>query len=339
MAALHPDWLAAIDAAEILGPTRYRVLEQVRNVPAGEGEAPGSTQHRRRPPPPLLRAFEAELYARLYVRPGLVEPARITPEADRDFVIALSAANCGRGGWEPGWTIAAPTGVAGQIGVMKDGLIFRVAWHDVRASPGGLHAGKPCRVRIAKEFRNLMPHFYVAVGDGDTGEPEPRPAMRIYWHLTAEAAAPFISSVTQHLNAHGVPFRAKVLRAPQAYHRADAGVLYLEPRWYRRAGNLLAIVYREVADGLRAETPLFARRLARGLAHAEDPGNGQSFGQHRCHLVALAGWSSFARHETMRAARAATLAAIVRAAGLDPSRPHLGPGSRDYHAVKQALDG
>ena len=89
------------------------------------------------------------------------------------------------------------------------------------------------------------------------------------------------------LNAASVPFRLKVLSNPDAYTRADAGVLYLRRRHALAAGDVIARIYEAVADGLRPEIPLLTLRLADGLALAESPPTG-SYGQHRCRLIARA---------------------------------------------------
>jgi type III HopA1-like effector protein len=94
---------------------------------------------------------------------------------------------------------------------------------------------------------------------------------------------------------------------------------------------------RELQTGLRREVPLFTKPVAAGLGMAEDPANGMSFGQHRCHLIALAAWISFTRGESTLDARASTLAGLIKAAHLNPSHLHLGPTSRDSHALEAAL--
>jgi hypothetical protein len=337
---LHPDLFTALDSSEILAPTRYRVLEQVRDISQGgnnngdtTGLASGNAANSS-----LLAAFEADLYSQLYVRPSGIGPVLIDPLAQRDLVNALSAANSGRGGWEPGWVVDCETR-DGRVAVNKNGLSFWAGRDGVQARRGRLRPGLPCRVRVGKEFRNLLPGYYMAIGDGVArhSRASVRPLIRLYWHLTPETAVPFMAMLTEHLNGAGVPFRAKVLNTPYAYHRADAGVLYLERPWYRRSSDLLARIYRGLQGRLRQEVPLFTRPVAAGLGVAEDPANGMSFGQHRCHLIALASWTSFIRGETTLDARASTLAELIKAAHLNPSRLHLGPRSRDSHTLQAVL--
>jgi hypothetical protein len=336
MTPIHDDLRVILDAVHILSPARYVLLGEVRDVPPapppdvpGGVDGPGAT--------PLVASLESDLYARLYTRP--VDPPA-APAADeparRDLVAALSAANTGRGTWEPGWTVAG-VDQDGRVAVAKGGLTFWAEPAEVRAPGGAPRPGVSCRVRVGKERRNQVPGFYIALGDadgdGDEADDRPGPLVRVYWHLTAGAAAPFIAAVTSVLNAGGVPFQVKVPSDPGGYRRADAGVLYLRRRDCERVGGALARVHGSVAWGLRPGVPMFTKRLADGLALAEDPGDDLSFGEHRCRLVACALWRSFVDGEAGRSARAGKLAAVFRESGLDPARPYLGPGSRDDYAT------
>jgi hypothetical protein len=336
MATLHDDLMAALDAAEVTSPTGYTFQGEARDLsawsPMPDGPAPPPAVEDE---PAWLAALEGELYARFYTRPTAGNgPAPSDFLAQRDHLSALSAANTGRGTWEPGWTIDH-LDEDGRVAVAKDGLTFWVEPSGLRGHSAPPRPGDFCRVLVAKELRSLMPGFYVAIGDGDPDDPRaaPEPLVRTYWHLRPAAAAPYIAAVTAALNARGVPFRTKVLNDPGAYLRADAGVLYLGRRDFRRIGDAIAQIHRAIAPGLRPEVPRFTKRLAPGLGLAEDPSNGLSFGQHRCRLVARAAWRSFAGGDAGRDARCETLAAEFRAAGLDPARPYLEPRSSDDYAL------
>jgi hypothetical protein len=336
MAPIHPDLLSVVDAVEIDSPAAYTVLGVRRDLPPEAAATPVGEEA-----PPLVSWLDQDLYGSLYTRPQSPEvPAAGDWLARRDFVAALSAANCGSGTWEPGWTVG-PTEEDGRVAVFKDGLTFWVPPDGLRTAGGRAEPGASCRVRVGKELRNLMPGFYVAVGDaeGELDAPsEPRdPLVRYYWHLTPDAAAPLLAAATAALNAAGVPFRIKVLSDPAVYRRADAGVLYLRRRYLRRAGQAVARVYDAVATGLLPEVPLFTKRLAPGLGLAEDvPDGRRSFGQNRCRLVAEALWTAFRGGLNGRGPRAAAVSAAFRRVGLDPARPYLEPGSRDRYAFRRA---
>jgi lantibiotic modifying enzyme len=116
----------------------------------------------------------------------------------------------------------------------------------------------------------------------------------------------------------------KVLSDPGLYTRADAGVLYVRKRHASRAREAVAEVHKSLGAGLRPEIPLFTRRLASGLAIAEDPANASSFGQHRCKVIALALWRSFSQGDSSREARIGMVATVFKHEGLDPVHPDLG---------------
>jgi hypothetical protein len=326
MTAIHPDLVAVGGAAEVVSPGGYVLLGEAREV-AAAGAAPEAEA--------LLAALAGDLYSRVYVRPagGTGAPADLL--AERDHVAALSAANSGGGTWEPGWTAGA-VDEDGRVAVTRDGLTFFAPPPEVRARRGAVRPGAPCRVWVGKERRNLLPGYYLAVGNA--APRDAAPLVRLYWHLTARAAVVYVAEATAALNSRDVPFRTKVLSDPGAYLRADAGVLYLERRHYRRLGDVLRALHLRLGPDLRPPTPLFARPLAPGLGLAEDPRDGMSFGQHRCRLAAQGLWRAFLQGDRTPEARAATLAATFREAGLNPAAPHLESGSRDRYTLRPPAD-
>jgi hypothetical protein len=326
MTVLHPDLITLADATQIISATSYRVLDQMRDLGEGTGDPPGDL-------PPPVAALANDLYDRLYIRPS--EPG--SPRGagwlvHRDFLAALSAANTGRGTWDPDWTVRSIVG-DGQVAVGRPELDLWAAAEHVRAATGQLAPGDKCRLRVPKELRYLMKGYYYVFGDGEEDEIEPgrsgavEPQWRYYWHLTREAAAPFIAMATSILNAHSVPFRLKVLRDPEAYGRADAGVLYVGRRHALNLGDAIARIHEAVASGLRPEVPLLTHRLGAGLGLAEAPPASSSYGQHRCRLIARALWQSFDGGDHGRDDRLATLAATFQQNRLDPRHPYLAPGS------------
>jgi hypothetical protein len=158
-------------------------------------------------------------------------------------------------------------------------------------------------------------------------------------HAAAAAAMPHLPQVTsgverllanvsRTLNRFGVPFRFKCLDAAQNYVRLDAAVLYVARRHDRLVRELLD----ELAAGLDSRhlgdaTPLFARRLRPGVGQAEDPAGGESFGQHRCRIVAEGLWNAYAGQAPTREARLACVVAQFARYGLSLRRPHLNAGS------------
>jgi hypothetical protein len=156
-------------------------------------------------------------------------------------------------------------------------------------------------------------------------------SIRVYWSLCAAGAAPFAHHVPRALRAAGVPFQAKLMDDPQAFRRADSAVCYLPADAWDAARPALERAHADLLPWLRPTTPLFASRLAPGLAVAEDPGGEDSFGTHRAALLAAGLWDARDGGDPVLAVEAR-----FRAAGLDLDAPHRGPGSRaayPFHAA------
>ena len=118
MTDLHPDLITITDAVQILSATSYRVLDQTRDLGDKTGDVPGDL-------PPLVSALAGDLYDRLYIRPsGPGGPRGSDWLVHRDFLAALSAANGGRGTWDPDWTVRQ---------IASDGQVV-VGRHELRTS-------------------------------------------------------------------------------------------------------------------------------------------------------------------------------------------------------------
>jgi len=87
-------------------------------------------------------------------------------------------------------------------------------------------------------------------------------------------------------------------------------------------------LHRTVSTHLARRTPMFTKRLARGLAVAEDPGDGRSFGQHRCQLVAEGLVRAFENGTTALSDVSGAIAGRFAEEGLTITRPWLNAGSR-----------
>jgi hypothetical protein len=105
-----------------------------------------------------------------------------------------------------------------------------------------------------------------------------------------------------------------VLTAPIEPARLVASMLYL-PSLTPLSPELVA----ELAPCLRPDTPPLCLPVAPGIAVAEYPDNGMTFGEHRCNLVALA---LGALHPARQGSELQAIADVFRAHGVDPSAPH-----------------
>lgn len=286
----------------------------------------------------LTSRLASALYHRKYCRPtpGSSNAVPSDPRRSRVFVEQLSHANCGSGTWEPGWIVqAVETDGTFVVRRQRDDLLVWARPDQFRSGGGAPEIGPIGRVRVAKELREMLQGYYMAFGDADRGQDdghEPTDIVRFYWNLTAEGAVPWIRELTGRFNAAGIPFHAKVLSDPAAYVRADAGVLYVERGNVAGTLDLLPDVHANVRTSLRSTVPMFTKRLAPGLAVAEDPGDGRSFGQHRCQLIAEALVRAFEAAAVGFASRLQTVVDRFADEGLSVARPWLNTRSGDvYH--------
>jgi hypothetical protein len=270
-------------------------------------------------------ALAGLIYRRCYVRPyGHRRNAVVDTNGDRVLQASLSAAAPNGRTWERGWQWDSTDG--DLMVVVRDNVRLWARPDGVRApQDAGLTVGGPCELLVPTERQWLIPGFHAVVGrESWTAADEEAGVLRLYWHATDASATPLLAAMRAALDDAGVPFRLKTPRNGTGYRRADAAVLYLPRSRFPAVRAALAAVHAELAGGLRPTVPLFTKRLGRGLGLAEDPGSAESFGQHRCRIVARA------LIDAGPAGHDAALAAVIdafRAAGLDPHRPHLSPGS------------
>ena len=280
----------------------------------------------------LLDRLEAALYHSFY-RHGRPLPHRPGdgPPFSRDslFVDALSAANVGQGGWDPGWFVEADEGRL--VRVTRDGL--RMSDPASECRPPESAPGRPTSVRRLKEHRSLSPWFYFAFGDADDGYVD-AVETRVYFNVTAAGAAPLVATATRTLNEAAVPFSLKVLNHPANFTCCDAGVLYLRRGAFSRAREPLRAVASACSPYLRPDAPAFTRPLCAGIAVAEHvPGHGESFGSSRCRLLAEGVLAAHERGTTTPAGRLDAVAERFAERGLDLDVPYLAPSSSEAYVL------
>jgi hypothetical protein len=308
----------ALRAAAVTSSTSYAWFgRRARAVPAG-ATLPARAY--------LVRALEGTLYRSFYTQGVPVPVSGLLPVPAPPiaaFVAALSEANAGHGGWQPGWQIV-DTGPE-ELTVARAGLRVQVAASECRRAEGST-ASLP----RANEHRDASPGFYTAFGDEvpDIGDDDVE--LRVYFHLTAAGAAPFVASCTRVLNRAGVAFVLKVVDNPAAFVRCDAAVLYLAG--FPRA-ELRQVVAASAPD-LRAPVPAFGKPIAAGVAVGEHRATlGGSFGSSRCRLVAEGLVDAHEHGERDRDARLNAVERRFAASGLSLQAPYLVAGSADGHAL------
>lgn len=149
-------------------------------------------------------------------------------------------------------------------------------------------------------------------GGGWDPRSAPPGTTRLYLSPDVWALPQLMGALTVLLEERSEPWMIKAATRAESVGRPDAVVLYLAD-----AAAFDAVV--ELCSGRvhPKPGPALTEQLAPGIAWAEDPGDGRSFGESRCLLVADA---------LRRGGRSGFLDAVeaeFAAAGIDPARPHL----------------
>jgi len=260
--------------------------------------------------------------------PSRNEPSDLLP-AQVLFRSALSAANAGVGHWDSGWEVLTIKG--DTLIVQKDDFELVVHEQDLMPVDGTMAPGIRVRLRFPKEWLGISPGFYTALSN--TEMPDQGPLIRIYWNVNAEGGVCLLQSITSILNRACLPFRLKVVNNPSRFIRCDAAILYLRKADYSDAADTLRSVYREIAGNLSPETPAFTKCIAGGVGLAEDPGQGASFGLHRCRLLANGMIDAHFQGRRSLDDKLALVAARFSEDGLRLEEPFLSAGSSgDFYA-------
>jgi hypothetical protein len=194
-----------------------------------------------------------------------------------------------------------------------------------------LSPGNHVYLRLPKEMMGVSPGFYMCLGDAGTDPGASEPSIRIYWNLTAAGAEVFVRTATDTLNHARLPFKMKVLNDPVRFDRCDSAVVYVLKKTYQEAASRLAEVYCAVSRHLKPEIPVFTKRLAPGVGLAEDPERSESFGQHRCRILAEGMVRSHEQSARSLDERLRIVSEAFDTAGLSLSTPYLNPFStNDY---------
>jgi len=315
--------LPVIRSVEILSPTAVAVAgERVERAPANPAEAAQADGGA-----VMMPMLTEALYSRCYARALSWPPSPSVPGPDDDLTPALSAANPGRERWEPGWRVKQALSTGRVVAERHGAARFLWPGEFLASDAPGTPPMPGVRVTVwrPRESATLQPGFYYVFGEG-AWEDE-APLLRLYWNVSPAGVPALTATLAATLNRWGVPFRYKCLSRRSLYPRTDSAVLYAARRSWPLLRELAEQVHRARAAELGNDTPLFARRLARGLALAEDPGTGDSFGMHRCRLVAEGLWTAWRAGRRGTRERLAAVRDAFSRAGVSLDRPWMSAAS------------
>jgi hypothetical protein len=236
----------------------------------------------------------------------------------------LAAAHSTRFRWEQGWNVhSTEDGFADADRAGLRALLHPGAW---RAGTDG--NGDGIEVRFPTASFGLSPGFCLITAGGAFNEPD---VVRIYWNVTVEAAHRLIAGLDSSLGRRRIPYRVKVLTNLAFAARADSCVLYLQRKDFDRTAQYLAEIYHSISPFARAAVPVFALGLAEGLGVAEQPPGDESFGQHRCRILAEGLMRAYEAGQTCEEERLGHVQAHFSSLGYSLEQSHLNPCSTfDY---------
>jgi len=138
--------------------------------------------------------------------------------------------------------------------------------------------------------------------------------MRLLFSPEMSALSEFVRAATRMLIDVDEPWLLACPTLPSRLRHNGSVVLYLADDADLRSELIAGLV-----PYLRADSPPLCLPLAAGVALAEHPGNGMTFGEHRCHLVALAVERAEPKSDPLRA-----IAEMFAAHGISPAEPYRG---------------
>lgn len=283
----------------------------------------------------LVSQLQQQLYQHCFCQRfhGHLAPPPPAVAEGNELIEALSRANASRDRWDPGWYISQML-PSGQIVAQKYGQT-RWLWPGefvTQFGPGvAPQVGSPISVYFPRESKTMQPGFYFAFGETPDGADGTYNVIRFYWNVKESGLTDLVHDLTRTLNRFYVPFRFKCVSYRTLASRIDSAVLYVAKRYYRIVAEALVDVHRRLKTNLATHTPLFTKELGPGLAFAEDPGNGESFGMSRCRIVSEAVWNAYARGEQSEQGRLREVAHQFERYGIPWDRPYLSPGSADQY--------
>jgi hypothetical protein len=252
--------------------------------------------------------------------------------ADPSLTTALSDANVSDGGRESAWIVDDHNGDEAIVSTRR--LRVRVSAFDCRANDGGqIRSGVAVSVPLPKELPALSPGFFMVLGATGSDVVASPHTVRVYWHIAASGAPALVRALTSRLNAETVPFRLKVANHPIRFDRCDAAVLYLPIEAFEGVRAMLAHVAVIMASRLLPRTPAFTLALAPGVGLAESPATGESFGEHRCRLLADGIVSADERGVASRSSRVDAVIESLAENGVKIDAPYLERSLDGLHAL------
>ena len=300
---------------------RRDVLAALHVARSALSATPGAPQAGR------LEALEQLLYIAWFSQAGRFPTDGDVGENGWPTLVArLRAAHAATPRLEHGWQAVAARPGGALMAVRAGEYVELTAGDFVNVT----HPGTPLRAGAALAIsrrRDVLNSDGWWVTSASTGSAPERDLVRVYWNCPVTAAPSLVGALTELLEESGEPYTLKCPAAAQLFDRVDACVLYVGIESWMMMRRALRDVHDRLAHRLRPAVPPLTLAMGPGAALAEDPANGQSFGQNRVHAVADGLLTAASRGIVDDAGVLEVVADRLLANGVDPVRPYQGVGS------------
>lgn len=142
-------------------------------------------------------------------------------------------------------------------------------------------------------------------------------SVRLLMTPRVDALEEFVATITAALLEEATPWLLACATDPRRLRRTGAAVLQV-----RHPDVMSASTATALHALLRPITPPLSMPWGPGIGVATAPDNGMSFGEHRCHLVALALRETTPANASPRSSPLRAIAETFAAHRIDPARPH-----------------
>lgn len=308
----------------VTGPDQWLVDSQLRLVAVSAHEHPEK--------PPVHDDVAQWLYSTCYVAGSATSTKAGYMQHElqpADVLAELQRANPTRARWSS-WVAeqVLPDGsvVARRRQLRRTHLAGTFISYD--APLGRVAVGSRIAVLSPRESNVIQAGYYHCISETPWGKSESARVARFYFHAHGETMAVLLSRVARLLNSFAIPFQAKCNILARVFPRADSVTIFTP--WQRsEAFARILMAHPEAWSGLLGDaTPLFALRLAPGVAFAEDPGTGDSFGMALCGLVADGLLDAWRQACLTVSDRAAAIGRRFVTSGIDLDHPYVRANSQ-----------
>lgn len=250
------------------------------------------------------------LYAHWYTRPR--QPSEMPHGYPPNLVEMLRAAHAGFRDWEDGWRVEN-VGPRGQAIIRRGAEVRLLERSDYSPSARrGLLPRPGDEVSVTRRRDRVDPDdgWWRTGGRSWSWVVAPAGLIRLYFNHELAGLPALVAGLTGMLAGEPEPWLLKCATDPALHARTDATVAYLTAGTLERNAAGVLEIARAAGAHARAGGPPLTMPVAPGLAMAFDPGGEESFGAHRCRLIAEA------RGGTVKA-----VLARFASDGVDPARP------------------